>query len=79
MINAKERFGYTYIISYDPIEQNILEAFCEGKSFLWKMYLGWRKTRIEKDGTETRFYWIPSNKVEILISLSKTLDKQTGI
>lgn len=73
MINAKERFGYTYIISSDPIEQNILEAFCEGKSSLWRMYFGWRRTKIEKNGDETRFYWIPSDKVETLRYLSETI------
>ena len=75
MINAKERFGYSYIVSTDKVEQNILGAFCEGKPFYWNLFLGWRRTRVF-DNHEEMFFWIPSNKVEILISLSEEIKRK---
>ena len=61
MINAKERFGYTYIITANKEEQKVFEAFCEGKGELWKCFFGWRRTV-----GNTRYYWIPTKKLEIL-------------
>ncbi|MDV3428244.1 MAG: hypothetical protein LIR50_14700 [Bacillota bacterium] len=76
MINAKERFGYTYIITTDRVEKNIIDAFCEGKNFWWNCFLGWRKTRVENNGIESKYYWIPSNKVEILAKLAKEIKEK---
>ena len=71
IINCKERFGYTYLWTSDRIMCNILFAYCEGRSRLWNMYLGWRKTT--KNGVN--FFWIPSNKVEDLFDLAKDIKK----
>ena len=64
--NCKERFGYTYLWTCDEAMQTILHAYCEGHSFLWRMFLGWRKTN--KDNQQ--FFWIPSNKVDTLIEFA---------
>ena len=66
--NCKEHFGYTYLWTCDKNMQAILFAYCEGRSALWRMFLGWRKTT--KDQT---FFWIPSRKVEELIGIAKNL------
>lgn len=66
MINCKERFGYTKVMTNDPEEKKVLIAYCEGKSFLWNMFLGWRETR-----NDTMIFWIPSKKVEVLIATAK--------
>ena len=71
IIDCKERFGYTYLWTCDKIMSDILGAYCEGHSFLWNVFLGWRKT--EKDGKE--FYWIPTKKVETLINLAEEIKK----
>lgn len=68
MINAKERFGYTKVIAYDNDEKKVLFVYCEGKSRLWQMFLGWRLSRA--DGAT--IFWIPSNKVEELIEIAKS-------
>lgn len=73
MINAKERFNYTYIITDDEIEQDILQAYCTGKSFLWNMYLGWRKTNLK---TNQMYFWIPTNKIEELTSLIDKINRE---
>ena len=73
MINAKERFGYSYIITKDRVEKNILDAFCAAKNRWWNCFFGWRRTKLEKNGEETSFYWIPSNKIEFLIILIKEI------
>ena len=68
MINAKERFGYTKVITWDDEEKKVLFAYCAGKNRLWQMFLGWRLSRA--DGTT--IFWIPSNKVEELIEIAKS-------
>ncbi len=73
MINAKERFNYTYIITDNEIEQDILLAYCTGKSFLWNIYLGWRKTNIK---TNQMYFWIPTNKIEELTSLIDRIKRE---
>ena len=75
MINAKERFGYTCIISTDRIEQNILSAFCEGKSYFWNSFLGWRRSK-RFDDYEEQVFWIPSNKIEVLAFLSEEIKRK---
>lgn len=74
--NCKERFGYTYLWTCNRTMQNILFAYCEGRSSLWNMFLGWRKTnKIKNDNIEQMFFWIPSRKVNILIKLAEDCEK----
>lgn len=69
--NCKERFGYTYLWTSNKEVQNILFAYCEGRSYLWNLFFGWRRTYYD----DSMFFWIPSRKLERLINLSKkTLD-----
>lgn len=66
MIRVKSRFGYTYVMTTDVIEEYILAAYCEGKNLLWNMYLGWRRShKIDKE-IEASYYWIPADKVVVL-------------
>lgn len=71
MINVKERFGYTKVITCDDNEKKVLFAYCEGKSCLWQMFLGWRLSKA--DGTT--IFWIPSNKIKELIKIAKDFQK----
>ena len=64
--NCKERFGYTYLWTCDEKIQSIFFAYCEGRSALWNMFLGWRKTVINQ-----AFFWIPTRKVEKLLEIAK--------
>lgn len=76
--NCKERFGYTYLWTCNKTMQNVLFAYCEGRSCLWNMFLGWRKSHVIKtDNTEQMFFWIPSRKVNILIKLAENCEKST--
>ena len=73
IVNCKERFGYTYFWTCDKAMSDILEAYCEGRSFLWNIFFGWRKT--DKDCK--LFYWIPTRKIETLINLAEEIKKST--
>ena len=74
--NCKEHFGYTYLWTCNETMQNILFAYCEGRSTWWNMFFGWRKTcKIKIDNTEQMFFWIPSRKVNILIKLAEGCEK----
>lgn len=70
IVNCKERFGYAYIWTCDRTMSNILSAYCEGRSYLWNCFFGWRKTN--KNNQE--FYWIPVKKLELLIKLAKEIN-----
>ena len=67
VVNCKERFGYAYVWTTDRKISNIFGAYCEGHSFIWRMFFGWRKTT--KDGQE--FYWLPKSRIDFLIKLAE--------
>lgn len=60
-------FGYTYLWTCDKEMQNVLLGYCEGRSILWRMFLGWRRTTKEQ-----MFFWIPSRKIDYLIEIVET-------
>lgn len=64
--NCKEHLGYTYLWTTDKKMQCLLFAYCEGRSALWRMFFGWRKTRDDQT-----FFWIPSRKVDELLEIAK--------
>lgn len=64
--NCKERFGYTYLWTANKKMQSLLFAYCEGRSALWRMFLGWRKTHDNQT-----FFWIPSRKVDELLEIAE--------
>ena len=66
--NCKKHFGYTYLWTCDKKIQDILFAYCEGRSCFWNMFFGWRKTTKENQ----MFFLIPSRKVKKLIEIAKT-------
>ena len=65
MIHGKVRFGYALIIAYDTTVQNFLQAYCLGKSPIWNMFLGWRKT----DSKGLMYFWIPKKDWSALVKL----------
>lgn len=65
--NCKKRFGYTYLWTTNKTMQSVLFAYCERRSALWRMFLGWRKST--KD--DKMFFWIPSRKVDELLKIAK--------
>lgn len=67
--NCKERFGYTYLWTCDKKMQSILLSYCEGRSVLWRMFFGWRKTTSK----DQMFFWIPSHKLDDLIEIAKNI------
>lgn len=65
--NSKEHFGYAYIWTVNKKMQGLLFAYCEGRSAIWRMFFGWRKTC--KNGQ--MFFWIPSHKIGELLEIAK--------
>lgn len=63
---CKKRFGYTYLCTSNKKIQSLLFAYCEGRSALWRMFLGWRATKDNQT-----FFWIPSNKINELLEIAK--------
>lgn len=61
----KTRLGHSQVATRDTIEQNILFIYCEGRGFLWNLFLGWRKTK-----GETMIFWIPTKALD---SINATL------
>lgn len=57
-----QRFGFSKVITADPTTQNVFLAYCEGKNFLWNIYLGWRETL--KD--DSMIFWLPTKKISAL-------------
>ena len=57
-----QRFGFSKVITADPTAQNVFLAYCEGKNFLWNIYLGWRETL--KD--DSMIFWLPTKKISAL-------------
>lgn len=47
-----------YLIDNDCMA-DFLEMYCEGKTFLWNVFFGWRETVYSKDGQERRYYIVP--------------------
>ena len=43
---------------------DFLAMYCEGKTFLWNAFFGWRKTVYSKDGQEwSRSYYIVPERI----------------
>ena len=56
-----------------PEMQALCFAYCEGKSFLWRMFFGWRKTESKYDGQWC--YFIMSKKAHKEIEdIAKSFD-----
>ena len=64
---CKKYFGYTFLWTYDKKMQGLLFAYCEGRSALWRMFLGWRMSTED----DQMFFWIPSRKLKELIEIAE--------
>lgn len=47
-----------YIITDDQ-QSCLLDMYCQGKNFLWRMFFGWRKTVVISDSVQIRYYKVP--------------------
>lgn len=47
-----------YLIDNGCME-DFLEMYCEGKTFLWNAFFGWRKTVFSKDDQKCSYYIVP--------------------
>ena len=56
----------------DPIEQSLLLAYCEGKSFVYNVFFGWRSGAYTKNGVSMTFRIAPS-KLNFILMLAKDL------
>jgi len=68
----RKRFGYSYVVTDDIVEQSVLWAFCSGKSIWWNMFLGWRRSKTTADG-EIAYFWIPTKKLDELQACVKLI------
>lgn len=69
LYDCKTRFNYTYCWTCNITLQNIILAYCEGRSALWRMFFGWRKTTCK----DQMFFWLPTKKIESLIALAEEI------
>lgn len=65
---------YTEYLTNNEVLANVFFAYCEGRSYLWQMFFGWRSTRVYEDEEIQRFI-IPTRKVEMLENLAKEIEK----
>lgn len=65
--NCRECFGYTYLHTSNKKMQSLLFAYCEGRSTLWNMFFGWRKSTNDNK----MFFWIPSRKIDELLKIAE--------
>ena len=61
MMKLKQNFGYTKIATEEQYDKDIFCAYCEGRSALWRAFLGWRETDHKK-----MTFWIPTKKIKNL-------------
>ena len=45
--------------SDNELVTDLLLMYCEGKSFLWNMFFGWRETRVLFDGSQICVFKVP--------------------
>lgn len=55
----------------DKMVIDILLMYCEGKSYLWNMYFGWRETRILSDGSQICVFKVPRNICQLAENVAK--------
>ncbi len=76
MVAFNSKLGFLEVGVWDKVDQNILLAYCEGHSFLWNMFFGWRKTIVDSKSKYTFMYFlIPSKNYEILKKLIAEIRK----
>lgn len=48
----------TYSVTNDK-QACLLDMYCQGKSFLWRMFFGWRRTVYISDSEQIRYFKVP--------------------
>lgn len=66
MTTIKKQFGYSKVKTDKTEEIKVLFAYCEAKSRIWQMFLGWRETK-----KEVYFFWIPTKAIKELENILK--------
>lgn len=54
----------------DELTSHLLSLYCEGRSFIWNMFFGWRKTSYEK-GYPVYTYVVPRSISELCKTIAK--------
>ncbi len=63
-------FYHTYIVSTIE-ESDLLDMYCEGRSALWRMFFGWRKTKKITDSMSWYYYKVPKRIFELATKLAE--------
>ena len=50
---------------------DLLLMYCEGKSFLWNMFFGWRKTKVLPSGSNLCTFKVPYNIYQMATKVAK--------
>lgn len=67
MVTTNSKLGFVEVCAWDRIDQNILFAYCEGHSFFWNVFFGWRRTKFDDELKKDFMYFlIPSRHYETL-------------
>jgi hypothetical protein len=66
MTIIRKQFGYSKVKTDNKEEIKILFAYCEAKSRIWQMFLGWREAN-----KEVYFFWIPTKAIKELEDILK--------
>ena len=56
---------YPLIIVTTEEEMALLDMYCEGRSFIWRMFFGWRRTK--KVGTMNWYYYRVPKRICLLV------------
>lgn len=60
----------------DSYEYELLNAYCFGKSFLWNIFFGWRKTIDRGISGEWAYFKISRKKYQVLKSQAKIMNEK---
>lgn len=55
----------------EEIIADFLFMYCEGKSFLWTMFFGWRESRVLSDGSNLYTFKVPRKVWQMAEEIAK--------
>lgn len=50
---------------------DLLLMYCDGKSFLWNMFFGWRETKVLPSGSNLCTFKVPDNVYQMAKKVAK--------
>ena len=53
---------------------DLLLMYCEGKSFLWNMFFGWRESKVLPNGSNLYTFKVPRNIWQMAEKVAKRYD-----